>query len=548
MSKNIVVIVGAIAGNNGITLYHEDGRETNLALEGWRTKVIMDKVTPILARSGKVEIDMTTYDVHAHIEKKSRGLIRFVREKVASVRSWFRPSAEDKVSQNVEAFQPTQAVDDGTYGKHVYGVPAVAPEAETVVAIVGDKKLPGVEALEKHMEHALEVGDTEGVENFMRRCAAVIDKRGHSIQELLNFMRKGDLPIAKDGSIIAYKVLKTTSINGNAHIVDCHSGKVMQKVGSRVVMDERLVDPSRRTECSAGLHVARRGYLSKFDGDVIMMIKVAPEDVIAVPLGEPDKMRVAAYHNVGEIPRGVHHLLRSNKPMTGDDAASRLLADVIAGNHVGVLEEVRITEAKGGGVIVTSLVHQAPQITQGLSGTAKALDDEVKRPAVTVREIKDAVRAAAPQAPEPTAETTTQHVQMINGDLHVDGKKIEAETPQERANRLKREKRAAAKAAKSATISEAAVTGDMSAAINAASAAPAKKAAPKKSKVEKTPEQTEAMTKAADGLAKPIPQKHQAALDLHAQGKSNRQIEAELHICRKTLKKLFDKNGLKPNG
>ncbi|OCP21982.1 MULTISPECIES: hypothetical protein [unclassified Ensifer] len=528
MSKNTVVIVAAIAGQKGITLYHEDGRETNLTLEGWRTKQIMDKVTPYIARHQKVEIDLDSFDVHAHIEKKSGGLIRFVKEKIASVRSWFKPEAEDEASKGAEAFAPTATVDDGSYGKHTYGVPKADPEQETVVAIIGDTRVPGVEALEVHMERAIEAGDTEGVENFMKRCAAVIDKRGHSIQELLNFMKKGDLPIARDGSIIAYKVLKT---QGDI-IVDCHSGEVKQKVGSRVVMDEKLVDPSRRTECSSGLHIARRGYLRNFGGNVIMMVKIAPEDVIAVPMGEPDKMRVAAYHVVGRIPDKVHNLLRSNKPMTGDDEASKLLADVITGNHVGVLEEVRITGPKGSGLKITQLVDQAPEIIHGTSGRAKALDDEVQKPSVTVKEIKDAAKAAAPDI-KPESEITKQHVQMINGDLHVDGKILD--------------------------ISEAAATGDMSAAINnAPSAAPAKKAksitrskgvAPDAIAV-KVKMPALAKKKAYDGPEpeKPLPEKHTLALVLHAEGKSNRAIEAELKICRKTLKKLFDKNGLKPNG
>jgi hypothetical protein len=136
-------------------------------------------------------------------------------------------------------------------------------------------------------------------------------------------------------------VLKTWTIDGAEFIVDCHSKKVKQKLGSRVVMDPKLVDPSRRTECSSGLHIARRGYLNHFSGDTIMMVKIAPEDVIAVPMGEPDKMRVAAYHIVGQIPPNVHAALRSNRPMTGDSTASKMLADVLAGNHVPVLEEVR---------------------------------------------------------------------------------------------------------------------------------------------------------------------------------------------------------------
>jgi hypothetical protein len=506
MSKT-VIIVGAIAGAKGITLYHEDGKETNLTLEGWRTKNIMDQVTPLLAKYSRAEIDLSNYDVHAVIEKKTKGLISFVREKVSSVRTWFKPSAEDKTSKDVEAFTPT-AVAEG----HTYGVPAAAPEAETVVAIIGNTRLPGVEALEKHIEHAVETGSTEGVENFMKRCAAVIDKRGHSIQELLNFMRKGDLPIATDGSIIAYKVLKTWTIDGAEFIVDCHSKKVKQKLGSRVVMDPKLVDPSRRTECSSGLHIARRGYLNHFSGDTIMMVKIAPEDVIAVPMGEPDKMRVAAYHIVGQIPPNVHAALRSNRPMTGDSTASKMLADVLAGNHVPVLEEVRITEAKGGGVVITPLWTLEQPIVEGINGEAKALDD-VKQASVTVKEIKAAARAAAPDAPAPETEITTQHVQMINGDLHIDGEKLETET----------------------VVQRAAKTGDMSAAI----IAPKVKA--------KKPKHTplEELTKLAD---KPLPEKHANALKLHGEGKSNRQIEAELHICRKTLKKLFDARGLTANG
>ncbi|MBA8881630.1 hypothetical protein [Phyllobacterium myrsinacearum] len=490
MNKTIVVIVGAIAGAKGITLYHEDGRETNLALDSWRTKQIMDKVTPYIARHEKVEIDLATFDVHAHLEQKTGGFIRFVREKVASVRQWFRPSAEDDASKNVEAFAETSVVDG-----HRYGVPAANPEADTIVAIIGGSKVPGIEALEKHIEHAINSGDTEGVENFMKRIASVIDKRGHSVQELLHFMQKGDLPIAKDGSIIAYKVLTNTS---DHQIVDCHSRKVIQKVGSRVVMDEHLVDPSRRTQCSSGLHIARRGYLHGFSGDVIMMVKIAPEEVIAVPLGEPNKMRVAAYHIVGEIPKTVHDLLRSNQPMTKDDAASRLLADVIAGNHVGVLEEVRITGPKGDGLKITSLIENAPGIVHGVNGAAKALDDGAEKPSITVQALREAAKAAAPTVPAQVAEITTQHVQMINGDLHVDGKLIESETTKERGARLKRESRAA---------------------------------------LTKKPTPAPVKTTNAEQLS----ERHAKALKLHAGGMSLRKIEKELKICRKTVRRLIDK-------
>jgi hypothetical protein len=185
-----------------------------------------------------------------------------------------------------------------------------------------------------------------------------IDKRKHSVEDLLKFMERGDLPIADDGSVIIYKVLKRQGDRTDGKYVDCHSGKVAQWTGAYVCMDENLVDPNRRNECSNGLHVARRGYISGFSGfsgDVCVLAKLAPEDVIAVPEYDANKMRVCGYHILMELSDTQYELLRKNRPITEDPEGKKLLANALAGNHIHRTHEVRITGQMGAGVKVTPL-------------------------------------------------------------------------------------------------------------------------------------------------------------------------------------------------
>lgn len=228
-------------------------------------------------------------------------------------------------------------------------------EADTMIAAVEDPTtgevtiVPGMEHLQAQFAHAVKLGSTEGATNFVKRLAAVINQRKHTIDELLNFMSKGDLPIADDGSIVAYKVLQSSGSQGKGYFVDCHSKKVNQRVGSYVT--QANVDENRRTECSQGLHIARRGYLGGFSGDVIVLVKVAPEDVIAVPFNEPNKMRARGYHILSVIPSEEHSKLRSNGPIEGSEAR-KLLNMALRGQHIDIIEEVHIGGPKGTDVTV----------------------------------------------------------------------------------------------------------------------------------------------------------------------------------------------------
>jgi hypothetical protein len=227
---------------------------------------------------------------------------------------------------------------------------------DTIIAVVDNKVIPGMEKIKSQFARAAKMGSTVGVENFLRRLASVIEQRQHSVDELLRFLERADLPIADDGSIIIYKVLER---RGDKY-VDCHSKKVDQFIGAFVCMDPKLVDHSRRNECSTGLHVARRGYISGFSGDVCVLAKLAPEDVIAVPHNEANKMRVCGYHIIAELTPVQHSLLKANKPLTGSIEGQELLAKAIAGQHVGRTHEVRITGAMGDGVITTAYAEPVP--------------------------------------------------------------------------------------------------------------------------------------------------------------------------------------------
>jgi hypothetical protein len=227
------------------------------------------------------------------------------------------------------------------------------------------------------MATASKLGSSIGVQKFLERLGAVIEKRGHSVQELLNFMSRGDLPIADDGCIIGYKVLRSTKkesytapgedpmpVPPTGYYVDCHSGRVLQRVGSYVT--QKHVDESRRTQCSTGLHIARRAYLSGFSGDIITLVKIAPEDVMAVPEGEPDKMRARGYHIIAEIPKDEHSRLRNNQPIEGM-MAKRMLGMAVKGQHIDIIEDVIIGGEKGKGLEVVSRkgakVTKAPEVT-----------------------------------------------------------------------------------------------------------------------------------------------------------------------------------------
>lgn len=387
-TQNIIRIVAAVVDTRQLTLYKENGETLHIPQGDPRIRDIVSTATPELIRQGWADVNLTpAQNSYGNFEEASNGAVRFFRVAKAKLKSLFSsqivvppstvgtippPPKEQDVNTAMAAFEEIMdhAIPVTSSEFNEEGLDTQAPIAEangvtpnahtatvsedTIIAVTDGKVIPGMEKIKNQFERASRLGSTEGVENFLKRLGSVIDQRSHSVDDLLKFMERGDLPIADDGSILIYKVLRK-SIKGK--YVDCHTGLVEQWVGAFVCMDHSLVDHNRNNECSNGLHVARRGYISRFSGDVCTLCKLAPEDVIAVPTYDANKMRVCGYHILFELSDEQYTMVKRNQPITDNESGRILLGKAIHGDHIGRTHEVRITRNRGGGVITTPLMH-----------------------------------------------------------------------------------------------------------------------------------------------------------------------------------------------
>ena len=377
---NIVHIVAAVVDTAQVTFYKQDGSTLIIPQGDPRLAVIVRQITPVCARGEVAEIDMDAFpDESARTfidyEERSGGVIKFLRIAKNKLASFFGSTPPETVAipeqevglVPVMTNQLMQAIEEiAAHAKPMtMGIDRTALDAddETVVAVMGNTVIPDVHKLETQFKRSNEQENTVGMQRFMERVAAVAAKRSHSVQDLMRFMQRGDLPVAEDGCIVIYKILhkRTLPAHPGFTYVDVHSGNVPQRVGAYVHMDESLVDMNRNNECSNGLHVARRGYLGGFSGDVVTICKVRPEDVIAVPTYDANKMRVCGYHIISELSKEDYATLCANKPLTST-AGLNLLAQALSGSHPAADTEVKITAQKGGGIVVTELKTKAAEV------------------------------------------------------------------------------------------------------------------------------------------------------------------------------------------
>lgn len=413
--KQELRIVSAVADKKQAVLYLEDGNTIILKQGDHRLGDLLDVVIPITTRGEIAMVNLTDFSVYAAFEQKSGGMTKFFKMAKDKVKGWFGGQKDTHKLHMPEEGKVAllKAVDGETiteeevleHGKPIDATDEVG-EDEVVVAVVTTpatetqpaKKavIPGVNSIKTHIDHAVKTNSV-GVQAFLARCAQFIDKRQHSVDDLMRFLERGDLPFADDGSIIAYKMLRRK--HGKEDVfVDCHSGKIEQRVGSYVCVNEDLVDLNRRNECSNGLHIARRGYLSSFGGDVCVLCKIDPEDVMVVPHNDPNKVRVKGYHILGVMSPEAMAELKKNKPMTGDEDALRMVYNAIKGNHIDRIERVQVNGQMGTNVVVTRLKHDKTKGTEGYQHTgsdlakAAAMDDEANLVgAVDPREINKRV-------------------------------------------------------------------------------------------------------------------------------------------------------------
>ena len=398
-------IIAAIVDTRELTLYLKDGSTKKIPQGDPKLAKILEAVTPQLLKNKEAFYDEPTEEPgesdYVEFEGRTNGVVKFFKIAKDKLVDFLSAAEKAETAPPVEPtvigdMNPTMAAISEIMAHAEPMKEATVGEGHSVMAVVNGSVIPNVDALATQIADS-NVNKTIGLENFMRRVASV--PRKHSVSDLMKFMERGDLPIANDGSIIIYKVLSRISKSGHDY-VDCHTKNVPQSVGSYVCMDESLVDPNRNNECSNGLHVARRGYIKSFNGDVCVLAKVAPEDVIAVPQYDANKMRVKGYHILFELPADAYRALKADNSMTNDPTGKVLLGKAITGDHVGKLEEVRINGHMGNNITFKQLMDEdsaadslLDNVITSVDATAEALvpapkpDKVVKAPVVTAKAV-----------------------------------------------------------------------------------------------------------------------------------------------------------------
>lgn len=424
----IITVLAIVVGDDNTTFYKEDGSTIELPSNDPRLPKIIEEATPLIAAGLPASVDFESVQTthYKEFERKTNGFVKLFRVAKSFVSHIFA-DPHDPENQKLQP-QTIGQVPIVTNGQPA--VPAKEPvviepqpevqakteklttaaseilknaqsvndekftddettDNDTIIAVVEDDKgeqviIPGMENLKDHMAIALKLGSTTGVENFLKRIAPVISKRGHSIDDLLRFMQRNDMPIADDGTLVAFKTLNRRGSHKGVY-QDIHSGNVVQRVGSKVFMAESMVDPNRRNDCSNGLHVARRAYVGGFrsQSGVMVLIKVAPEDAIAVPQYDGNKMRVCGYHIVADVPESDQSLVYNNSPIPKDSKTAKILGAVLKGDHIGIIETVEIGGSRGSNLKITKLnseyedkqqLRQAEQLVEKAEPVA-SIDD-----------------------------------------------------------------------------------------------------------------------------------------------------------------------------
>ena len=303
--KNIITVIAMLADDSGLTLFSPSGAVMRLSNQGvFDIERILEHNVPLIDGVSAVEIDLNDY---------------FITKRIF----------EDEVN----GIFVHQEVDGQTFEGTLYPTVTVQDGEDSV-------EIPNVKNLEKHAMRAHLEG-SPAVTNFLKRLVPVIKERVHSVEDLMHFIARSELPLTDDGKIIAYKRVDRTHDDREV-FVDCHSRRVEQNIGTRVTMDVDLVDSDRHNSCSVGLHVANLDYLRSFHGSHTLMVLVDPADFIAVPKGEDNKARVCSYDVVGVLSEENHEKAMSSEWIQGSRDFEWLISSILTGDIPAPTEFVKV--------------------------------------------------------------------------------------------------------------------------------------------------------------------------------------------------------------
>ncbi len=136
-----------------------------------------------------------------------------------------------------------------------------------------------------------------------------------AINELYLFMEAANMPITEDGHFLAYKRIRD-------NYTDTHSGTMDNSIGKIVSIERGICDTDRNNTCSVGLHFCSFDYLSSFSGQRVIILKINPKDVVAIPADYNNtKGRACRYEVIGELDKW-------HSPYLEDKEAKEILPEI----------------------------------------------------------------------------------------------------------------------------------------------------------------------------------------------------------------------------
>ena len=167
---------------------------------------------------------------------------------------------------------------------------------------------PIVDTIKTMMSHGLDF------KPMVRLLERAMKSGSHKVvNELFKFLEACGCTITEDGCFLAYKTV-------DSDYMDKYSHTICNKVGSPIPRKERWeVDDNCSRTCSKGYHVGALAYAGpggwyNSSSDHVMICKVPPEDVVAVPNDHSgQKLRVCWYEVVGEFQSELKSTVYSGK-------------------------------------------------------------------------------------------------------------------------------------------------------------------------------------------------------------------------------------------
>lgn len=172
---------------------------------------------------------------------------------------------------------------------------SVDPETKKIVITADDEVPVNIEEIEDHIIHAYD-NKLDNMKALMERLKK--HKDSGLVADILSFISKTCMPITKDGFVIG---LRRNVYNKDNKAVDGHSRTVPQEVGSRITMDDALINKSRDVCNASGLHISTQGYFASYHGAVGQLVLVDPLHIVSVPYRESTKLRCSSYAIVHEM-------------------------------------------------------------------------------------------------------------------------------------------------------------------------------------------------------------------------------------------------------